>query len=659
MFAGDLLGVISTSALEMGIDVGALDVCILVGYPGSQVSLWQRGGRVGREREAAIAIVAQPDALDQYLVHHPDLLVDHRFEHAVVDPGNQELLAAHLPCAAVEIPLRGDEPWVSEPAVATAIRRLEGEGALLESETGREWFAARRRPHREVSLRNIGTGFTIEEAAEGDARPRTVGSVGGGLVYSECHEGAIYLHRGRQFLVTRLDEVERTVTVRPVQVPYYTRAVSEKETEILSRDRARPAGSFLLVEGRVKVTTFIRGYERRRIHGQDLLGTEPLDLPPSSFETHGLWLEIPDEIPAALKAEKLHPMGGIHGIEHAALALFPLFALCDRFDVAGISTTSHPQLKKAAIFLYDGTPGGLGLVASLFDRFETLLETTLERIADCECEAGCPACIHSPRCGSGNRPLDKAASVKALQLLLGHEPLPEIVEPALLEAASPEPTELAPGAEASLDEPTPRVVFFDLETQRSAADVGGWHNAHLMRVALAVTWDSRTGGFRCFREGEVHALLEQLAEADLVIGFNIRRFDYKVLRGYTDLDFDTLATFDMLDAIHARLGYRLSLAHLAEQTLGVGKSGDGLQSIEWWREGRHDLVESYCQRDVEILRELFEHASREGHLIFQTRDEQRVKLPAPWCLDELVEAAAATRVAATRRTAVTAAGAPS
>ena len=641
LFAGELLGVISTSALEMGIDVGALDVCILVGYPGSQVSLWQRGGRVGREREAAIALVAQPDALDQYLAHHPELLVDGAYEHAVVDPGNPELLAAHLPCAASEIPLRGDEAWLGDARVSDSVGRLEAEGALLRSETGREWFAARRRPHREVSLRNVGSAFTIQDDRDPDAdRPVAIGSIGGGMVFSECHEGAIYLHRGRQFLVTRLDATEQTVSVRPVKVDYYTRALSEKETEILSRDRARPAGNFRLVEGRVKVTTFIRGFERRRVHGQDLLGTEKLDLPPSSFETTGVWIEIPDEIPAALKAEKRHVMGGIHAVEHAALALFPLFALCDRLDVAGISHTKHPQLKKAAIFLYDGAPGGLGLVASLFDRFESLLETTLERIGDCACEEGCPACIHSPRCGSGNRPLDKQSAIRTLGLLLGHEPLPALETLELAEAAEPLPAE--PEAAPEPDEAPPlRLVFFDLETQRSAQEVGGWHNAHLMRVALAVTFDTREGSYRTWYEADVAELIAHLKTADLVIGFNIVRFDYRVLRGYTDDDLTRLASFDMLDAIHARLGYRLPLAHLAEETLGIGKSGDGLQSIAWWREGQRERVADYCRRDVEILCQLFDHAVRDGHLIFRTKTGERVRLPARWDVAELVETARA------------------
>jgi DEAD/DEAH box helicase domain-containing protein len=556
----------------------------------------------------------------------------------VVDPGNPELLAAHLPCAASESTLRASEPWLAEPRVAEALARLEREGTLLRSETGREWFASRRRPHLEVSLRNVGSSFTIEAEADGGGRPRAIGSIGSGLVWSECHEGAIYLHRGRQHLVTRLDAAEQRVWVRPVEVPWYTRALSEKETEILSRERARPVGNFRLVQGRVKVTTWIRGFERRRVHGQDLLSTEPLELPPTSFETTGVWLEIPDEIPAAVQAAKRHVMGGIHAVEHAALGLFPLFALCDRLDVAGISTTRHAQLGRGAIFLYDGAPGGLGLVASLFERFETLLEATLERIGDCQCEEGCPACIHSPRCGSGNRPLDKAAALQVLRLLLAHEPLPALAPE---EAAAGEPDAARAPAPPAPPPPAHRVVFFDLETQRAAADVGGWQNAHLMRVAVAVTWDSAQREFRSYGEGEVESLLGQLSEADLVVGFNVRRFDYRVLRGYTDRDLAALPTFDMLDAVHARLGHRLSLAHLAEETLGAGKSADGLQSIAWWREGRRDLVESYCRRDVEILRDLFDHALREGHLLFRTRDGERVRLPAHWSVSELVETAAA------------------
>lgn len=639
LFSGELLGVVSTSALEMGIDVGGLDVCILVGYPGSQIATWQRGGRVGRTRDAAIALVAQPDALDQYLVAHPKAFFERGFEHAVVDPHNPEIAAAHLPCAAAEIPLRADEPWLAEPGARENVDAIEAAGSLLMAEAGDRWFPARQRPHRDVSLRSTGSSFEIVSEAEPGETPVRIGSIGSGRVWAECHEGAIYLHRGRQFLVTELVAEEHQVRVRPVRAAYYTRALSNKETEILSRDRAQPIGNFRLVQGRVKVTTTITSYERRHVKGQDLLGTEPLDLPPTSFETVSLWLEIPDEIPAAIAAREGHPMGSIHAIEHAALALFPLFTLCDRHDMAGISTVQHVQLGKAAVFLYDSHAGGVGLAVSVFDRMEALLDATLEMIEGCPCEEGCPGCVHSPKCGNGNRPIDKRGGVQVLRWLLAREAMPELERPPQTTSG----VEVAPDTEA---EPVPapggaRIVSFDLETQRSAADVGGWHNAHLMRVALAVTHDSSTGHYETFGEGRVDDLVEKLRTADLVVGFNIRRFDYKVLSGYTDEDLGALPTFDMLDAIAHRIGFRIKLDHLAQETLGTAKSADGLQSLRWWKEGKVEEIERYCRQDVALLVQLLDHAEAHGHLLFRTKSGERVKLPAPWTRSALLEEARA------------------
>ena len=655
LFSGALDGVISTSALEMGIDVGGLDVCILVGYPGSQMATWQRAGRVGRAQEGVVVLIAQPDALDQYLVSHPRMLFERAFEHAVVDPTNVEVAAAHLPCAADELPLRAGEAWLAEPGVRANVEIVEERGRILRSESGSEWFASRRRPHRDVDLRQAGASYAIQLDLDEPhdlrsperralARPVEIGTIGSGRVLAECHEGAIYLHRGRQYLVTELDLEQKLVRVRAVDAAWFTRSLSEKETEILSRDAARPAGHFRLVRGRLRVTTRITGFERRRVNGQELIGSEPLDLPPSSIETTGIWLEIPDEIPAALRAAGLHPMGGLHAVEHTALSMFPLLALCDRHDVGGITTLAHAQVGRAAIFLYDGAPGGMGLATSLFERVETLLEATLERVRDCPCEEGCPACVHSPRCGSGNRPIDKAAALRALALLLAHEPLPRLEE-----SAPAEPAALARAPELSTAAYAPRLVFFDIETQRSAEEVGGWHNAHLMRVALAVTWDASAQRFETWRESDVRALLARLASADLVVGFNVRRFDYQVLRGYTDQDPGALPTFDVLDAIRERIGFRLPLGHLAEENLGVAKGADGLQSLAWWKEGRIDEIESYCRRDVELLRDLFERAIQQGHLLFRTRDGARVRIPTPWSIPDLLAASAASRAQRTER----------
>jgi DEAD/DEAH box helicase domain-containing protein len=376
------------------------------------------------------------------------------------------------------------------------------------------------------------------------------------------------------------------------------------------------------------------------VHGQDLLASEPLELPPTSFETTSLWLEMPDELRRAVEEGGGHFMGGIHAVEHAALALCPLFTLCDRHDVAGISYARHPQLGKPAVFLYDSHPGGAGLAPSLFDRVEALLEATLELVAGCDCEEGCPACVHSPKCGSGNRPIDKRAAAATLELLLARAPLPVGEEP----AAPPPAPALAPAPPPAAT--APDVVFFDLETQRAALEVGGWHNAHLMRVSVAVLYEARGDRFLRFREGDVEALLARLRVADLVVGFNVRRFDYRVLRGYTDADLEALPTFDLLDEIHGRLGFRLSLGHLGEETLGRPKTADGLQALRWWSEGRVEEIESYCRADVALLRDLVRHAQANEHLLFRTKQGERVRIPLRLRLEELVEAARARRAPA-------------
>ncbi len=634
LFEGDLLGVISTSALEMGIDVGGLDACILVGYPGSILATRQRAGRVGRGRDGVIFVVPQEDALDRFFLNHPEQVVSRPCEHATVDAQNLEIVSAHLPCAAAELPLLHAEPWLEAPAARAALALAHERGGLLESAGGDESFAARRNPASQVQHRSAGESFAIKR--EGDSGRRVVGTIGGARVTGECHPGAVYLHRAETFLVRGLDFERREVTVDgPAQVDWYTRPVVEKETEILEVLRTRPSGNMLVKLGRLRVTSKTTAYEKRRIFGQDLLGRHPLELPPTRFETEGLWLELAPQIERVVKSEKGHFMGGIHGLEHAALALFPLFALCDRFDAAGISIPRHPQVRGPAIFLYDAHPGGIGIARAIFPRLEELIQLAGQITRECPCLDGCPSCIHSPRCGAGNRPLDKRAVIRVVDLALGRETLAveavELEEPEFEELEKVEvvaPLRTAP-------------LLFDVETQRSAAEVGGWGNTHLMRLALGVVYDCATGEFETYTEERAEALVERLFRAPVVVGFNSRRFDYSVLRAYTTRDLAVLPTFDLLEEIHKKLGYRLSLGHLAEHTLGRGKSGDGLQSLEWWKYGRLDLIEQYCRRDVELVRDLLAFAAREGHVLFQRKTGELVRLPVAWDEQTILERATA------------------
>jgi len=625
-----LLGVVSTSALELGIDVGGLDACLLVGYPGSIASTWQRSGRVGRAgQEALIILIALPDALDQYFMRHPRDFFARAPEAAVIDPGNRRILLDHLVAAAAEVPLSpADAGWYG-PDLADRIAELAGQHRLMQSADGREWYARRRNPAREISIRAIGEPFAIL-----DESGKTIGSLDGFRAVHECHPGAIYLHQGRQFEVTALDLAQHKVRARPVEVDYYTQTTSEKETEILHCQEFRQIRETVARLGRLKVTERVTGFEKRRIFGQDRIGSYPLDLPPHTFETQGLWFEIPERLRDHVKHAApggLHFMGGIHAVEHAMISLFPLFALCDRGDVGGISTTFHPQVGRPAIFIYDGYPEGIGLAERCYRVLEDLMGRTLRLMQECPCEAGCPSCIHSPKCGSGNKPLDKAAALLTLQGLLGLLEIPEAVAvgtPSLaaLPTTAPGLSNRALGSGPSGAE-VPRVLVLDLETQRSAEEVGGWDNCQRMGLAVAVTADAMTGATRVYTEGEVDELLADLTTASCIIGFNLRRFDFRVLRGYRDLDYEALPALDILEEVHASLGFRLSLSHLAQETLGEPKLADGLQSLAWWKAGEVDKVIEYCKADVDLTRRLFEFGRMHGYLLYRDYHGRAVRLP--------------------------------
>jgi DEAD/DEAH box helicase domain-containing protein len=407
LFSGELTAILSTSALELGIDVGGLDVCLLVGYPGSLISSWQRIGRVGRQdREGLVLLVAMPDALDQYVVRHPELFFGRGFEHAVLDPWNPLIAGRHLVCAAAEAPLTGAELSGGDGRGAGLAESLVEDGRLVQDATGEQYFSFRRRPHRDVSPRSAGQPFTIVEHGTG----AVLGSIDGTRVYHECHPGAIYLHGGRSYLIRELDTERRRAVAAASEVDYYTVVLGDKETEILERLESKLTGPFPVGLGRLKVTVRIREYQKRRLFDGEPLSTHALQVPPLVFETIGLRVELPPGLPAAFARRDLHFMGGIHATEHATIGLFPLLAIADRGDVGGISYTGHPQIGGPAIFVYDAVPGGAGLASRGFNDLELLLGRTLELVRSCACEDGCPGCIQSPKCGNGNKPLDKAAS---------------------------------------------------------------------------------------------------------------------------------------------------------------------------------------------------------------------------------------------------------
>ena len=638
--SGELMGVVSTSALELGIDIGGLDVCILVGYPGSIVNTWQRAGRVGRsERESLVVLVASRDAQDQFFMKHPNHFFGRQVEDAVVDPSNKYILKNHLGCAAREQPIIADEPEYQLPGFRAAIDELVGEGILLQSAEGDAWYAARKQPHRLVNMRTIGESWTIYQK---DTK-NIIGLVSGEQIYTECYVGAVYLHRGRQYQIVSKDPQKRHIFAQEVDVPYYTRAKSDKETEIIDELRSRPMSGFLAKLGRLKVSSQVVAYEKVGVGDQVTISQHPLEAPVRHFETIGFWIELDIHFKRDLTKNGFHYMGSIHSIEHAMKSLFPFLVLSDRTDVGGICYPLHPQLRKGAIFVYDYYPGGIGLAEKGYEVLDQLLEMTLELVSSCDCELGCPSCIHFPTCGAGNVPLDKGGCIHLLEVLTGRKTIEVRARPAAADADDEPPLfadwelEEEEEEEETAQQQGPHIVVFDLETMRSAAEVGGWNKAFLMGMSVGIVWDNRTDQYSTYLEKDVEDLIAHLQRADLVVGFNIIGFDYTVLKGYNSkFDFNQLNTLDILREIHQQLKYRVSLDSLARETLDSPKSADGLQALKWWKQGRIDLITEYCKKDVEVTRRLFEFALENDYLLFDRKGEGRMRIPLAWDLDEWV-----------------------
>ncbi len=408
-FSEELKGVISTSALELGIDIGGLDVCILVGYPGTVMATWQRAGRVGRkERKALLVMMGLSDALDQYFLSHPREFFRSGYETPIIDPFNPRIFAEHLLCAAAELPLSSEDEKMFSPGMSRILKILVARGQILRK--GKKWFSRSRRPQRRISIRSIGQSYTIIGSLEG----KVIGGVSETRVFQECHPGAIYLHKGKQYQVVKLDPEKKNVYVEEVDSDYYTECTTVEEVEILEETKKKELTQFTVKLGRVKVTSQVVSFEKKRTATQVLLGEHPLSLPPQVFQTYSLWIEISPSLVSSIHKEGLDLAGGIHALEHASISLFPLFAMCDRWDVGGVTYPFHFQTGEATIFIYDGYPGGVGLAGRAYEVVEKLLEAAFRLIGDCPCERGCPSCIQSSKCGNRNKPLDKEAALKII-----------------------------------------------------------------------------------------------------------------------------------------------------------------------------------------------------------------------------------------------------
>ncbi len=415
---GELLAICSTSALELGIDVGSLDAAVLAGYPGTRASMWQQAGRAGRTEEGSLAIlVAQDDPLDQYLVSHPEDLFDLPPEAAVVDPTNPFVLEPHLACAAREMPLSRDElgffgpPDVVEPGVAALIEA----GVLVERKELLH-FRGRSAPHRGIDIRSAsGSLYAIVMEDTGEL----LGTVDESRAFVHVHPGAIYLHQGEQYEVADLDLEGKVALVALSDADFYTQSRDVTDIRIDDVIEEGATGDAPAFYGDVHVTTQVTGFVRKMHVTGDTLETVPLDLPAQTLVTKAVWWTIPTALIGRAALVPPQIPGAIHAAEHAAIGLLPLLATCDRWDIGGVSTPLHADTGAVTIFIYDGYQGGAGITERGFRSAERWLRATLETVRNCPCSEGCPACVQSPKCGNGNEPLDKQGAVSLLSAMLG------------------------------------------------------------------------------------------------------------------------------------------------------------------------------------------------------------------------------------------------
>jgi DEAD/DEAH box helicase domain-containing protein len=418
---GALLGVVATEALELGIDVSGLDAVLLAGWPGTAASFWQRLGRAGRAGGAAAGLlVAQEDPLDHYLVTHPDELIGRAPEDAIVDAANPYVLAPHLRCACQELPLTDDEAlrWFGDGA--PPLLAADVEAGTLRARGGRHYWTSRRRASAAVNLRSAGgTPVRIVDADTGSV----VGDVDEARAHRQVHTGAIYLHQGRQLRIRELDLSRHLALAEDAGSPgVTTRPRSDTDVRVLEATVGSRWGEVVIAYGRVEVTTQVTGYEVLRLGSSEVIERVDLDLPPLHLRTRAVWYAIPEGVLDAAGIAPRRVPGSLHAAEHAAIAMLPLLALCDRWDIGGLSTALHPDTDRPTVFVYDGVPGGAGLAERSYQRLPEHLAATRATVASCHCRTGCPSCVQSPKCGNGNDPLDKAGALSVLGLLLERAP---------------------------------------------------------------------------------------------------------------------------------------------------------------------------------------------------------------------------------------------
>ncbi len=415
---GDLLGLASTNALELGVDIAGLDAVLIAGWPGTRVSMWQQVGRAGRAGADGLAVlVASNNPLDTYLVHHPEAVFDAEVEVTTFDPANPYVLGPHLCAAAAEAPLTEADLHRFSLPDTTVLDALTARGLLRRRARG--WFWNYARPERPTDLTDLRGGGSTQVQVVEAATGRVLGTVDETRADASVHTGAIYIHQGATYRVEAY--ADDVALVEAAQVPYRTRARTAKQVRVITTRDQRSWGPVTWAYGDLEVVSQVTGYDRRRLPGMEIIGSYPLDLPERTLATTGCWWSVPEQVLTDAGIGPGDLAGALHAAEHAAIGLLGLIATCDRWDIGGLSAPLHADTFAPTVFVYDGLPGGAGFAQRGFEAAPTWIRATRDAIAQCPCATGCPSCVQSPKCGNNNSPLDKGGALAVLGLLLDAE----------------------------------------------------------------------------------------------------------------------------------------------------------------------------------------------------------------------------------------------
>ena len=406
----ELIGVVSTNALELGIDIGSLDSVIISGYPGTVISTWQQAGRAGRTNaDSLVTLVAFQNPLDQYYMKHPEDFFGRPHEQAIIDLHNQYISLGHIMCAASELPITESDRRFFPELFEESINALEQQHLVRKTPRGYV-YSGTARPVEVVSLESISDKTVTVRCNSNVLETLTLNKA-----YEEAHQGAVLLHQGETYISEELNLQDLTAKVRKEDVNYYTESLKDVDVAIKKTFEEKQEKVQVRL-GELTITEYYHQYITKSY--DEVIKRLPLDLPPLTFSTVGMWFQIPSHLKDEIEAQELDFAGGLHAVEHAMIAMSPIFAMCDRWDIGGLSTPLHQDTGEPTIFIYDGFEGGIGISETLYANIKTLWEKTLQLIENCECKEGCPSCIYSPKCGNENEPLDKRAAAIILRAIL-------------------------------------------------------------------------------------------------------------------------------------------------------------------------------------------------------------------------------------------------